>query len=51
MPGDEDEGADLLPSAPTAKTLNDRAVFVEEHFGHSTGSRLDIDLIKRSNLA
>jgi hypothetical protein len=50
MPG-EGDAVDLLPSAPTAKTLSERAVFVEEHFGHSTGSRLDIDLISRSNLA
>jgi len=48
MPGGE-LCDDLLDSAPTAKTLKARAVFVDEHFGHSTASRLDIDLTSRSN--
>jgi hypothetical protein len=49
MPGSADW--DLAGSPPTAKTLSVRAVFPEPHSGHFTGSLLDMDLIRRSNLA
>jgi hypothetical protein len=41
------DGAD---SDPTANTLNERAVFVEAHFGHFSAASLFMDLTSRSNL-
>lgn len=44
-------GADdsLADSAPTAKTLSDRAVFVDPHLGHAIGSVEFIDFTSFSN--
>jgi hypothetical protein len=39
------------PSAPTAKTLNARAVWVEPHFSHSTLSAEFIDRMSFSNFS
>ena len=38
MPPGADDAVLFAPSAPTAKTLNERAVFVEPHSGHFTRS-------------
>jgi len=50
MPGElERVGADV-DSEPTANRLNDRTVFVEEHFGHFSACSLCMERTSRSNL-
>jgi hypothetical protein len=39
----------LLPSLPTAKTLNFRSVCLEAHSGQATASLLDMDFTSFSN--
>ena len=53
MPGADDDADDLLDeaSAPTAKTLSARAVWVEPHAGHLTFASLFMVRSNCSNLA
>jgi hypothetical protein len=48
MPGADD---DLACSAPTAKTLNDRAVLVDPHLGHGIVWASSLELIVRTSFS
>jgi hypothetical protein len=48
MPG---AGDALVCSAPTAKTLKERAVLVDPHFGHGIVAASSLELIVRTSFS